>query len=134
MGGNEETVLKKRLIILAVLAAGLLLVGLGSVMAPGMLEGVYAQDKKPAATSGTGETKKKKRRRGRRRLVQVDKVRMEPLVHTMPVIGRLVAVRTGVVAARIDAPVHEMKVDVGDRVRADHVEVACQGVYACWVV
>ena len=43
------------------MATGLLVVGLISVMAPGMLDGVYAQDKKPAATSGGGETKKKKR-------------------------------------------------------------------------
>ncbi|MEE8222928.1 MAG: efflux RND transporter periplasmic adaptor subunit [Alphaproteobacteria bacterium] len=109
--------LKKWLFVSAVLAAGPLAVGLLRVMAPGVLDGVYAQDKKPAASSGSGETKKKKRRRRRRRtLVQVDKVRIEPLVQTMPVIGRLVAVRTGAVAARIEAPVLEMKVDVGDRV------------------
>ncbi|MFB3054737.1 MAG: hypothetical protein ACE1ZY_05375 [Alphaproteobacteria bacterium] len=109
--------MKIRFFILGVLAAGLLLLGLAGVMWPSVLEGVYAQDKKPAASSTTGETKKiKKRRRRRRTLVQVDKVRIEPLLQTMPVIGRLVAVRTGAVAARIEAPVLEMKVDVGDRV------------------
>jgi len=110
-------VLKKWLFIPGVLATGLLVVGLISVMAPGMLDGVYAQDKKPAATSGGGETKKKKRRRGRRTLVQVDKVRIEPLLQTVAVIGRIVAVRAGAVAARIDAPVADMKVDVGSHVK-----------------
>lgn len=117
LGGNEEPVLKKWLFISGVLAAGLLVVGLIGVMAPGVLEGVYAQDKKPAASSGGGETKKKKRRRGRRILVHVDTVRIEPMLQTMPVIGRMVAVRAGAVAARINAPVAEMKVDVGDRVQ-----------------
>jgi len=108
-------VLKKWLFVSAVLAAGLLAAGLLGVMAPGVLDGVSAQDKKPAASSGSGETKKKKRRR-RRTLVRVDRVRIEPLLQTVPVIGRMVAVRAGAVAARIDAPVREMKVDVGDSV------------------
>jgi RND family efflux transporter MFP subunit len=115
-------VLKKRLLIPAVLAAGLVVVGLASVMAPGIFGGVYAQEKKPAATSGSGETKKKKRRRRRRQtLVQVDKVRIAPLLQTVPVIGRIVAVRAGAVAARIDAPVADMKVDVGDHVKKGDV-------------
>ena len=109
--------LKKWLLISGVLTAGLMVLGLVGVMVPGVLEGVYAQDKKPAVSSGGGETKKKKRRRRRRTLVQVDKVRMEPLLQTLPVIGRMVAVRSGAVAARIDAPVADMKVDIGDRVK-----------------
>jgi RND family efflux transporter MFP subunit len=50
-------------------------------------------------------------------LVQVDKVRSVPMVQTIPVVGRLVAIRAGMVAARIDAPVAEMKVDIGDAVK-----------------
>lgn len=48
--------------------------------------------------------------------VGVDEVRVEPLSQTVPVIGRLVARRAGVVAARTGGPVAEIKVDVGDRV------------------
>lgn len=66
-----------------------------------------------AADAGT-EKKEPRKRRGM--LVHVDRVRTEPLIQTMPVVGRLVAVRSGVVAARLDAPVAEMKVDVGDTV------------------
>jgi len=111
-------VLKKWLIIPGALAAGLVVVGLTNVMAPSMFDGVHAQGKKPVATSGSGETKKKKRRRRKRRtLVQIDKVRIAPLLQTVSVIGRIVAVRAGAVAARIDAPVANMLVDVGDRVK-----------------
>ncbi len=108
---------KKRLFIFAILTAGLLVIGLAGVMVPGLTEGVSAQDKKPTASSGSGEIKKKKRRRRRRTLVQVDRVRIAPLLQTLPVIGRIVAVRAGAVAARIDAPVADLMVDVGDRVK-----------------
>jgi RND family efflux transporter MFP subunit len=110
-----------RLFVLALITAGMLIVGPGIVAGPGTLDGAYAQHKKPSAKSGSGEKKKKKRRRRRRALVQVDKVRMEPLIQTMPVIGRLVGVRAGVVAARIDAPVADMKVDIGDQVKKGDV-------------
>ena len=103
-----------RLLVLALFTAGIMILGLNPVTRPGPSNDAFAQDKKSGAENKSGETKKKKKRR--RRWVQVDKVRLEPLVQTMPVIGRLVAVRSGVVAARIDAPVREMKVDVGDRV------------------
>ena len=49
-------------------------------------------------------------------IVGVDEVRVEPLRQTAPVVGRFVACRSGVVAARISGPVGEMRVDVGDRV------------------
>ena len=111
-----------RILVLALITAVILIVGPSTVTEPGMTGGAHAQDKKPAASAGSGETKKKKsRRRKRRTLVQVDKVRMEPLVQTMPVIGRLVAVRAGDVATRIDAPVAQMKVDVGDQVKKGDV-------------
>jgi RND family efflux transporter MFP subunit len=49
-------------------------------------------------------------------LVSIDKVRSEQVSQTIPVIGRIVARRAGVVAARVGAPVAEIKVEVGDRV------------------
>jgi len=120
--------LKKRILLFAVLAAAALAVGV--TYGPGLVapQGAQAQDAGSAATSGDADTpaaksggakkkKKKKRRRRRQTLVQVDKVRVEPLRQTMPVIGRIVSVRSGVVATRIDAPVADVRVDVGDRVK-----------------
>lgn len=49
-------------------------------------------------------------------LVGVDNVITEPLKQTVPVIGRLVAEKAGVIAARAAGPVDEMRVRVGDRV------------------
>lgn len=53
--------------------------------------------------------------------VGVDEVRMEPLSQTVPVIGRLVARQSGIVAARIGGPVADMRVTVGDRVKKGDV-------------
>ncbi len=53
--------------------------------------------------------------------VVVDAVAREPLSQTVEVIGRLVAVRRVVVAARTAGPVAEMRVRVGDRVAAGDV-------------
>ncbi len=53
--------------------------------------------------------------------VGVDKVITEPLVQTAPVIGRLVATRSGVVAARIAGPIAEMRVRVGDRIASNAI-------------
>jgi len=53
--------------------------------------------------------------------VGVDAVIREPLIQTVPVIGRLVAAQTGVVAARISGPIAEMRVRVGDRIKKDAV-------------
>ncbi len=50
-------------------------------------------------------------------LVAVDEVRQEPLAGTMPVIGRMVARQSGVVAALTRGAVAEVKVEVGDRVK-----------------
>lgn len=53
----------------------------------------------------------------RARAVRVDAVIVEPKSQTYPVIGRLVAQRTGNVAARINGAVVEMNANVGDRVK-----------------
>ncbi len=50
--------------------------------------------------------------------VRVDSVISEPLKQTVPVIGRFVARQTGVVAARTAGPVGEVRVEIGDRVKA----------------
>ena len=53
--------------------------------------------------------------------VRVDSVRSEPMAQTVPVIGRLVARRAGIVSARINGPIKSFEVEVGDRVEADQV-------------
>jgi len=54
-------------------------------------------------------------------LVGVDAVKTEPLIQTIPVIGRLVPQQAGTVAARINGPVQRVSVEVGDRVQKDDV-------------
>lgn len=54
-------------------------------------------------------------------IVRVDKTRTEPLSQTVPVIGRLVATRSGAVAAEISGLVEQINVEVGDTVRKDQV-------------
>jgi len=49
-------------------------------------------------------------------LVHVEKVSEAPLRQTVPVIGRLVSLRSGSIAARIGGPVRQVLVEVGDRV------------------
>ncbi len=53
--------------------------------------------------------------------VGVDEVRLEPLSQKVPVIGRLVARQSGIVAARVGGPVADMRVSVGDRVKKGDV-------------
>ena len=53
--------------------------------------------------------------------VSVDAVVVEPLAQTVPVIGRLVARQSGVIAARVSGAVDLMSVDVGDRVEQGDV-------------
>ncbi len=50
-------------------------------------------------------------------IVGVDKVVVEPLAQTVPVIGRFVARQAGPVAARTAGAVTEMAVQIGDRVK-----------------
>lgn len=57
----------------------------------------------------------------RARAVRVDAVIVEPLSQTSPVIGRLVARRTGDVAARINGAIVSMPTSVGDRVKKGDV-------------
>ncbi len=54
-------------------------------------------------------------------LVVVDQVRKEPLKQTIPILGRLVARKAGVVAALTRGAVAEFRVDVGDRVKKGQV-------------
>ncbi len=106
----------------AALAAAILMAGPADTVGPFAPTVAQAQDQRPTAAGEAGKTTKKKRKgRSRQTLVQVDKVRTEPMHQTMPVIGRIVALRSGVVAARIDAPVEEMKVDVGATVKKGDV-------------
>ena len=53
--------------------------------------------------------------------VRIDAVIRQPRKQTVPVIGRFVALQAGVVAARINGPVGEVRVEVGDRVKAGDV-------------
>ncbi len=53
--------------------------------------------------------------------VGVDAVITEPLRQTVPVIGRFIARQTGVVAARINGPIGDFRVEVGDRVEKGDV-------------
>lgn len=88
------------------------------------------QEKPPEANKKTGQDAEKKRRggrkgrrgrRGRPVFVEVDEVKRVALTQTVPVLGRMVPRQTGVVAARIAAPVARMNVQVGDRVATGDV-------------
>ncbi len=85
-----------RFIVVAAVAAAVALAAF-SVPAP-------AQEKKPQTPTQPPSQ------------VGVDAVITEPLRQTVPVIGRFVARQAGVVAARINGPVGEIRVEVGDRV------------------
>jgi RND family efflux transporter MFP subunit len=75
----------------------------------------------PKAGAGGARQGRKGGRRGRRAVVQLDQVRRIALTQTVPVLGRMVARQTGVVAARIAGPVGTMAVQVGDRVKKGDV-------------
>lgn len=55
--------------------------------------------------------------------VGVDDVVVEPLAQTVPVLGRIVSVQRGTVAAQTRGPVEEVRVNVGDRVREGDIIV-----------
>lgn len=109
-----------RAIVPAAVAAGIGLAVLG-VSGELPFEGVAALAQDGTGSAGTTPEKSRKGKRSKGTLVQIDPVRREPVVQTVPVIGRLIAVRAGTVAARIDAPVAEMRADVGDHVKAGEV-------------
>ncbi|MGI9484061.1 MAG: efflux RND transporter periplasmic adaptor subunit [Hyphomicrobiales bacterium] len=73
--------------------------------------------KQPANKTETGETKKKKPTGQQPTLVGVDAVREEPLSQTVPILGRLVSLRSGEVSAEIPGAVHVLNVAVGDHVK-----------------
>ncbi|CCQ74149.1 efflux RND transporter periplasmic adaptor subunit [Magnetospira sp. QH-2] len=60
-------------------------------------------------------------KKSRATLVSVDMVRKEPLTQTVPVLGRLISSRIGVVSARTDGPLVAFRVQVGDRVESGQV-------------
>lgn len=88
----------------------LLLAGIGHLAGAGV---VYAQE--TAAT-----------------LVGVDEVRYEARTQTATVIGRLVARQAGVVAARINGAVEEVRVHVGDRVAKGDILAVIQADRLRW--
>lgn len=50
-------------------------------------------------------------------LVRVEKIRRQAMTQTVPVIGRLVSLRMGNIAARIAGPVEHIAVEVGDHIK-----------------
>ena len=54
-------------------------------------------------------------------LVDVDTVIIESMSQTQGIVGRFVARRSSIVAARVDGPIEDVPVDVGDRVSAGDV-------------
>lgn len=54
-------------------------------------------------------------------VVSVDAVRRELLRQTVPVLGRLVALESGAIAARVEGAVDDVRVQVGDRVTQGQV-------------
>ena len=60
-------------------------------------------------------------------LVRVEKVRSEQFTQTVPIVGRLVSLRMGDIAARISAPVESIQVEVGDHVTKGQVMALLDG-------
>ncbi len=86
-----------------------------------VLAGVLAFTLSLAPEAGLAQSKPAKKKGPRAALVGIDKVRADKVSQTIPVLGRLVARRAGVVAARVAGPVAKMRVDVGDRLRKGDV-------------
>jgi len=82
-----------------------------------VLAGMLAFALSLAPDAGLAQKKPAKKKGPRAALVGTDEVRAEKVSQTISVIGRLVARRSGVVAARVAGPVAEMRVDVGDRLK-----------------
>ena len=73
----------------------------------------------PIQTFAQGKQSKKTGPRAA--LVSVDRVSIVEVSQMVPVLGRLVARRSGPVAARVAGPVAEMRCDVGDRMKKGDV-------------
>ena len=54
-------------------------------------------------------------------VVRVDTARIEPLIQTAPTIGRLVPEQSGMVSARVNGPIQEYLVKIGDHVKAGQI-------------
>jgi len=74
------------------------------------------RNSQPKKTTTNTKPAKKPKGKGRPPLVQVDPVIEEVVGQTFPVIGRLVANQSGVIAAKVVGSVSEMRVNVGNRV------------------
>ena len=87
---------------------------------------------KSLAAAGKPETAAPSRNRPRSggrppATVTLDDVIAEPLAKTVPVIGRLVARQSGVVASQVRGAVAEVRVDVGDRVERGQIVAVLVG-------
>ena len=85
---------------------------------------------KPAAPAASPRTGQRSPPRGGGRppaTVTLDDVIAEPLAKTVPVIGRLVARQSGVVASQVRGAVMEVRVDVGDRVERGQIVAVLVG-------
>lgn len=106
------------MIVLAALAVGLSF-GMLSVSSTVPRE-AQAQTPEAQPAPGTGE-RKRKGGGGSGTLVEVDRVKIVPMAQTLPLVGRLVAVWSGAVAAVVDGPVAEMRANIGDKVKKGEV-------------
>ena len=85
---------------------------------------------KPATPAASPRTGQRGPPRGGGRppaTVTLDDVIAEPLAKTVPVIGRLVARQSGVVASQVRGAVMEVRVDVGDRVERGQIVAVLVG-------
>ena len=85
---------------------------------------------KPATPAASPRTGQRGPPRGGGRppaTVTLDDVIAEPLAKTVPVIGRLVARQSGVVASQVRGAVKEVRVDVGDRVERGQIVAVLVG-------
>ena len=85
--------------------------------------------------TAVGPAEAQQRRRGgwgRPAIVVIDKVKREPMVQTIPVIGRLVARQAGEIATRIGGTVENIEVHVGDRVKKGDVLATLRSDLLVW--
>ncbi len=107
---------------IAILPATLMAVAMLLHAYPGLAQKTSSQKTSSQKASPEKKAAKKAgKKAGNSALVGVDKVQSEIVSQTFPVIGRLVARRSGVVAARVAGPVAEMQAAVGDRMNKGDV-------------